>query len=60
MVDDVLYLNQQKYIQEILDGCGFMDIMDVHTLITYDKRLSKADGTLLSDDGQYRYPIGGL
>lgn len=60
MVDDVLYLSQQKYIKELLDRCGIMDTKNVDTPMTSGKGLNKTNGIPLIDANQYRSLIGGL
>lgn len=60
MAGDVMYLNQQKYIKELLDRYGLMNTKDVDTHMTFGKSLSKIDGTPLINASQYMSLVGGL
>lgn len=55
-----MYLNQQKYIKEILDRCGLIDTKYVDTFMTFGNGLGKVDDTILSDIVQYKILVGGL
>ncbi|XP_062103555.1 uncharacterized mitochondrial protein AtMg00810-like [Humulus lupulus] len=55
-----LYLNQGKYIKELLTRTGMLHLKPCSTPMTADKALSKTDGELLENPTSYRSIIGGL
>ncbi|XP_060969457.1 uncharacterized mitochondrial protein AtMg00810-like [Cannabis sativa] len=58
--DTGLYLNQGKYVKELLTRIGMMHLKPCNTPMTVGKPLSKADGEPLANPSEYRSIIGGL
>ncbi|KAM6574267.1 hypothetical protein CsatA_022594 [Cannabis sativa] len=55
-----LYLNEGKYVKELLIKTEMMHLKPCNNLMTVGKPLSKSDGDLLSNPIEYRSIIGGL
>ncbi|XP_062075326.1 uncharacterized mitochondrial protein AtMg00810-like [Humulus lupulus] len=55
-----LYLNQSKYVKELLSQLGMLHLKPCPTPMTVGKPLSRTDGTLLENPTAYHNLIGGL
>ena len=53
-------MNQRKYAFEILKDIGFIGLKPIKFLMEQNLRLSKYEGKLLANPGQFRRLIGRL
>lgn len=58
--DDVLHLNQRKYIVELLEKCGMLDTKSYGTPMVIGRHISKNDGIILADATQFKSTMGSL
>lgn len=59
---NILYLNQQKYIRELLERCSLFNTKECDTHMTSGKGLSKIDGITMSpfEASMYKSIVGEL